>query len=79
MTNVVFCADGTWNRPGTDDSADQPSYPTNVFKLFTNDVASTSCRHVGPLSDAAFLHSAGHRIAVDRCADADGRVTVCLF
>jgi hypothetical protein len=36
MTNVVFCADGTWNRPGTDDSADQPSYPTNVFKLFTN-------------------------------------------
>jgi uncharacterized protein (DUF2235 family) len=36
MTNIVFCADGTWNRPGTDDSADQPSYPTNVFKLFTN-------------------------------------------
>ena len=36
MTNIVFCADGTWNRPGTDDSADQPSYPTNVFKIFTN-------------------------------------------
>lgn len=36
MTRVVFCADGTWNRPGTDDAADQPSYPTNVFKLFTN-------------------------------------------
>jgi uncharacterized protein (DUF2235 family) len=36
MTNIVLCADGTWNRPGTDDSADQPSYPTNVFKLFTN-------------------------------------------
>jgi hypothetical protein len=36
MTNIVFCADGTWNRPGTDDSADQPSFPTNVFKLYTN-------------------------------------------
>ena len=36
MVNIVFCADGTWNRPGTDDSADQPSYPTNVFKIFTN-------------------------------------------
>jgi Uncharacterized alpha/beta hydrolase domain (DUF2235) len=36
MTNIVFCADGTWNRPGTDDSADQPSFPTNVFKFFTN-------------------------------------------
>jgi uncharacterized protein (DUF2235 family) len=36
MTNIIFCADGTWNRPGTDDSADQPSFPTNVFKLFTN-------------------------------------------
>jgi uncharacterized protein (DUF2235 family) len=36
MMNLAFCADGTWNRPGTDDSADQPSFPTNVFKLFTN-------------------------------------------
>ena len=34
MTNIVFCADGTWNRPGTDDSADQVAYSTNVFKLF---------------------------------------------
>ncbi len=33
---IVFCADGTWNRPGTDDNADQPSYPTNVFKTFAN-------------------------------------------
>jgi uncharacterized protein (DUF2235 family) len=47
MANIVFCADGTWNRPGTDDSADQPSYPTNVFKIFTNldgvDSADTIC------------------------------------
>src|ERR1700679_2700488 len=47
MGNIVFCADGTWNRPGTDDSADQPSYPTNVFKIFTNlegvDSAETIC------------------------------------
>jgi uncharacterized protein (DUF2235 family) len=33
---IVFCADGTWNRPGTDDDADRPSYPTNVFKTFAN-------------------------------------------
>jgi uncharacterized protein (DUF2235 family) len=36
MTNIVFCADGTWDGPGTDDSADQPGFPTNVFKFFTN-------------------------------------------
>ena len=36
MPNIVFCADGTWNHPGTDDAANQSSYPTNVFKLFTN-------------------------------------------
>ena len=36
MPNIVFCADGTWNHPGTDDAVNQSSYPTNVFKLFTN-------------------------------------------
>ncbi len=33
---IVFCADGTWDRPGTDENADRPSDPTNVFKLFAN-------------------------------------------
>ncbi len=36
MKNIVFCADGTWNRPGTPDDSDQPAYSTNVFKLFSH-------------------------------------------
>ena len=30
MTNIVICADGTWNRPEEDIQKD---YPTNVLKL----------------------------------------------
>jgi uncharacterized protein (DUF2235 family) len=36
MANIIYCADGTWNHPGLDESASQSSYPTNVFKLFSN-------------------------------------------
>jgi uncharacterized protein (DUF2235 family) len=35
MKNIIFCPDGTWNRPGEDDANDVSSTPTNVFKLFT--------------------------------------------
>jgi uncharacterized protein (DUF2235 family) len=35
MKNIIFCPDGTWNRPGEDDVNDVSSTPTNVFKLFT--------------------------------------------
>jgi hypothetical protein len=31
--NIVFCADGTWNRPG-DPELDDSANPSNVFKLF---------------------------------------------
>jgi len=33
---IIFCADGTWNRPGEADPADSSATPTNVFKLFSN-------------------------------------------
>jgi uncharacterized protein (DUF2235 family) len=33
---IIFCADGTWNRPGANDPADSSATPTNVFKLFAN-------------------------------------------
>lgn len=33
---IVFCADGTWNGPGTDDTNDTNAEWTNVFKLFNN-------------------------------------------
>lgn len=33
--NIVFCADGTWNSPHTDDDADGVADQTNVYKLFT--------------------------------------------
>jgi uncharacterized protein (DUF2235 family) len=33
--NIVFCADGTWNGPGSTD-ADHKDVVTNVFKLFLN-------------------------------------------
>jgi uncharacterized protein (DUF2235 family) len=44
--NIVFCADGTWNGPGEDESDTASSPPTNVFKLFlklsgTDDPGST--------------------------------------
>jgi uncharacterized protein (DUF2235 family) len=32
--NIVFCADGTWDGPGEDESDGAKSPPTNVFKLF---------------------------------------------
>lgn len=32
--NIVFCADGTWNRAG--DELDDTDTPSNVFKLFTH-------------------------------------------
>jgi uncharacterized protein (DUF2235 family) len=31
--NIIFCADGTWDGPGGDDSSDPA---TNVFRLFVN-------------------------------------------
>ncbi|MEX5214742.1 MAG: DUF2235 domain-containing protein [Nitrospiraceae bacterium] len=31
---IVFCADGTWNNPYEDETADHPADPTNVYKLF---------------------------------------------
>jgi hypothetical protein len=34
--NIVFCADGTWNGPGEQDSDNASSPPTNVFKIFLN-------------------------------------------
>jgi uncharacterized protein (DUF2235 family) len=34
--NIVFCADGTWNGPGEEDSDDQNSPATNAFKTFVN-------------------------------------------
>src|SRR5262245_19270368 len=37
-TNIVFCADGTWDGPGRDDD-DNPKL-SNVFKLFV-DLAGT--------------------------------------
>lgn len=33
---IIFCADGTWNGPGSDDADDNGAEPTNVFKLFVN-------------------------------------------
>lgn len=33
--NIVFCADGTWNGPNSDDQDDVPE-TTNVWKLFLN-------------------------------------------
>ncbi|MBL8484953.1 MAG: DUF2235 domain-containing protein, partial [Rhodocyclaceae bacterium] len=32
--NIVFCADGTWNNPNTDQDDDHTPDPTNVYKLF---------------------------------------------
>ncbi len=32
--SIVFCADGTWNNPYEDETADHPADPTNVYKLF---------------------------------------------
>lgn len=32
--NIIFCADGTWNRPGNE--LDDSESPSNVFKLFTH-------------------------------------------
>ncbi len=31
---IVFCADGTWNNPYEDETAEHPADPTNVYKLF---------------------------------------------
>jgi len=33
---IIFCADGTWNGPGSDDFTDKNAAWTNVFKLFNN-------------------------------------------
>jgi uncharacterized protein (DUF2235 family) len=33
--NIIFCADGTWNAPGAEDSGNTQAN-TNVFKLFSN-------------------------------------------
>lgn len=33
---IIFCADGTWNGPDSDDDNDGSPDPTNVFKLFCN-------------------------------------------
>lgn len=33
---IVFCADGTWNGPRSDDNGDGLPDPTNVLKLFSN-------------------------------------------
>jgi len=33
---IIFCADGTWNGPGSDDYSDKHGNWTNVFKLFCN-------------------------------------------
>lgn len=45
--NIVFCADGTWNGPGTQSGGEGTPAATNVFKLFTNldgnDSAATLC------------------------------------
>lgn len=32
--HIVFCADGTWNNPYEDETAEHPANPTNVYKLF---------------------------------------------
>jgi uncharacterized protein (DUF2235 family) len=32
--NIIFCADGTWNKPS--DELDDSDAPSNVFKLFTH-------------------------------------------
>lgn len=32
--NIVFCADGTWNGPGSDTNDTDPSPASNVWKLF---------------------------------------------
>jgi len=34
--NIVFCADGTWNGPGSTDADHTNVVTTNVFKLFLN-------------------------------------------
>jgi len=34
--NIVFCADGTWNGPGEEDSDDKTAHVTNVFKIYSN-------------------------------------------
>jgi uncharacterized protein (DUF2235 family) len=40
--DIVFCADGTWNRPGEADGDDKTAGVTNVFKIYVNlDGAST--------------------------------------
>ena len=31
---IIFCADGTWNRPGEPDDDDSTPDPSNVYKIF---------------------------------------------
>jgi uncharacterized protein (DUF2235 family) len=39
---IIFCADGTWNRPDQDENEDRQPDPTNVYKLFSG-LAGTMC------------------------------------
>lgn len=41
--NIIFCADGTWNKPGN--KLDDSDAPSNVFKLFTH----LSGRHISKI------------------------------
>lgn len=48
--NIVFCADGTWNGPGSGDESQEISEATNVLKTFLN-VAGSRSILTAPLAD----------------------------
>ena len=46
--HIVYCADGTWNKPDQDKNHDQSVDPTNVYKLY-------ACLEGERITDAAML------------------------